>query len=78
MTKESVDLSVKIILVLGVAALCAGCTTTTSTPTASNRPDFHTTSEKRVYTQRDLEKTGQRDLGPAIESLDPSVESSHP
>ena len=34
------------------------------------------TTTKRVYTQEELRKTGQTETGPALEQVDPSVQTS--
>ena len=66
------------ILLLALAAASvalAGCTTETATTTTSNVDQ----TQKRVYTQEDLRKTGQTETGPALEQVDPSVTTSrHP
>ena len=65
-------------LLIGLFALAAflpGCTTTTTTTTAvpEGRPDVEITSEKRSYSQRELQKRGQPTVGGALEAQDPSV-----
>ena len=33
-------------------------------------------TEKRVHTQAELQKTGQSETGPALEKVDPSIQTS--
>jgi outer membrane biogenesis lipoprotein LolB len=64
---------------LGLVALASfilsGCTTTTETTTTSQS---QTDPAKRVHTQEELRKTGQTETGPALEKVDPAVQSSGP
>ena len=34
-------------------------------------------TEKRVHTQEELRKTGETETGPALEKVDPAVQTSH-
>ena len=66
------------ILVTALAAagfVFSGCRTETTTTTTSNADQ----TQKRVYTQEELRKTGQSETGPALEKVDPAVTTSqHP
>jgi hypothetical protein len=56
-------------LALGSLAL-AGCTTTETTTTAQTNPS------KRVYSQDQLNSSGEAQTGPALERIDPAVSQS--
>jgi outer membrane murein-binding lipoprotein Lpp len=66
-------------LVLCAAALAglilSGCTTTTETTTTTQS---QVDPAKRVHTQEELRKTGQSETGPALEKVDPAVQTSGP
>lgn len=57
---------------LGGLCVLAGCTTTTTRTTASETPPYDQTT-KRVYTQRQMTKTGEQTPAAALEKLDASV-----
>lgn len=63
----------KTIAVLSLAVALAGCTTTTTTRTADTRATHRELSDKRIHTKAELEKTGQPELGAALETVDPAV-----
>jgi len=71
-------MKVQSILLIALAAASfafSGCTTETTTTTASNVDQ----TQKRVHTQEELRKTGQTETGPALEQVDPAVTTSrHP
>jgi outer membrane biogenesis lipoprotein LolB len=56
-------------LALGSLAL-AGCTSTTETTTTTTA---QTNPSKRVYSQDELQTTGEAQTGPALERVDPSI-----
>jgi outer membrane biogenesis lipoprotein LolB len=64
---------------LGLVALASfilsGCTAATETTTTTQS---QTDPAKRVHTQEELRKTGQTETGPALEKVDPAVQSSGP
>jgi hypothetical protein len=59
-------------LALG-AGLLAGCASTTTTTTTQSQTDQ---TKKRVHTQEELKKSGQSEVGPALEKTDPAVRIS--
>ena len=64
---------------LATTAFLSGCTTTTSTQTASTeqgRPDVEITSEGRSYSQRELQKRGRQTVGDSLSAQDASVRVS--
>ena len=63
---------------LATTAFLSGCTTTTSTQTASaeGRPDVEITSEGRSYSQRELQKRGRQTVGDSLSAQDASVRVS--
>lgn len=72
----------KTLSLLAVLALLAGCTTTTTTTRSRSgetaeatamTPDERRTINRRSYTKDDLQKTGQTDVGRALQTLDASV-----
>jgi outer membrane biogenesis lipoprotein LolB len=48
--------------------LLAGCTSTTTTTQSQTDQ-----TKKRVHTQEELKKSGQSEVGPALEKTDPAV-----
>lgn len=64
---------------LGLLAVCglvfSGCATDTTTTTTQTQTDPTT---KRVHTQEELRKSGETDVGPALEKTDPAVRMSGP
>jgi hypothetical protein len=76
----------KTISLLAVLALLVGCTTTetrtrtmssTETVSASEQSrDRDVAVNKRVYTQRDIKKSGRTTVGDALRTLDPAVTTS--
>ncbi len=66
----------KTLALLFLAAAFIGCTTTTTTRTAATDARQRTSSQKRVYTDAELEKTGRSQLGDALETVDPAVDVS--
>jgi outer membrane biogenesis lipoprotein LolB len=56
------------------SGVLASCTTTTTKTTADTAPYDQT--KKRVYTQSQMQKTGETNPGTALEKLDPSVRIS--
>lgn len=72
---DSVSMMMKAqtILVTALAAasfVFSGCTTERTTTTTTTNTDQ---TQKRVYTQAELRKTGETDTGRALEKVDPSV-----
>ena len=71
---------------VAAAALTGGCTTTqtTTASTQEQRRDVEVTTEKRSYSQKELQKRGRQNVGEALEAQDASVRidgarvSSHP
>lgn len=65
-----------VFLVSIVSVVVAGCVTETT----RSRPMASTTDQtkKRVYTQEELQKTGQSDTGAALAKVDPSVQTTGP
>lgn len=64
----------KTLAFLAIATLFVGCTATTTTTTTSNTaPQRDYLANKRVHTHEDLQKTGQPELGGALQTVDPSV-----
>ncbi len=64
----------KTFALLLLAAALTGCTTTTTTRTAAaNDARQRELSVKRVHTQEELQKTGQPEIGPALQTVDPAV-----
>jgi len=66
----------KTLSLLAALALFTGCTTTTTRTRAvdTTRAENATAmTPKRVYTQADLQKTGQPELGGALQTVDASV-----
>ena len=62
------------LLTLSAVALSfAGCTTTTRTTAQQERRDVEITSEKRSYSQAELQKRGRSNVGEALEAQDASV-----
>lgn len=55
-----------------VLASLSSCTTTTTTTAGRETPPYDQT-KKRVYTQQQLQKTGESTNAAALEKLDPSV-----
>jgi predicted small secreted protein len=55
-------------LALGSLALASCTTTKTATTTTAE-----TNPSKRVYTQQQLQETGDTQTGPALQKLDPAV-----
>ncbi|MEP6956313.1 MAG: hypothetical protein ABI883_05760 [Chthoniobacterales bacterium] len=54
-----------------------GCTTTeTTTAQTTKRQDVEITSEKRSYSQAELQKRGQPELGGALSAQDASIRVS--
>jgi hypothetical protein len=70
-------MKVQPILLVALAAaslVFSGCTTATTTTTSKTDQ-----TQKRVYTEDELRKTGETDTGPALEKVDPSVTTTrHP
>lgn len=56
------------LVVLGGFVL-SGCASQKESVTTTN------TTEKRVYTQDEVQKTGETQTGPALEKIDPSVQT---
>lgn len=67
--------SVALGLVALVSFILSGCATTTETATTRQS---QTDPATRVHTQEELRKTGQTEIGPALEKVDPAVQSSGP
>ena len=65
-----------VFLVSIVSVVLAGCVTETT----RSRPMTSTTDQtkKRVYTQEELQKTGQTDTASALQKVDPSIQTSGP
>jgi hypothetical protein len=53
----------------------SGCAATNETVTTT---PSQTDPTKRVHTQEELRKTGQSETGPALETVDPAVQTSGP
>jgi uncharacterized lipoprotein YajG len=65
------------ICALAAAAFLGGCTTPATTTTASNeRQDVEITSEKRSYSQKELQKRGRQTVGDSLQAQDASVRVS--
>jgi hypothetical protein len=60
------------ILAISVGSL-GGCTSTTTTTTTQSQTDQ---TRKRLHTQEELKKSGQSEVGPALEKTDPAVRIS--
>jgi hypothetical protein len=76
-----------------VSALAVGCTTTAPPRTAAAaatrpcpqdsasripmRPGECSSSPGRTYSDKDMERTGQTDVGDALQMLDPSITVHH-
>ena len=56
------------------AGLLGGCASTSTTTTTQSQTDQ---TKKRVHTQEELKKSGQSEVGPALEKTDPAVRISH-
>jgi hypothetical protein len=53
-----------------------GCTNEPTARTARNtRGASNTNPSERVYSQHDLERTGETQVGPALEKADPDIRS---
>lgn len=68
----------KTLSVLAFAVAFVGCTTnptTTTTTTTSSRNGqiSNSATNKRVYTQADLQRSGRVNTGPALRTLDPDI-----
>ena len=62
---------------LATTAFLGGCTTpSTQTTSTQERPDVEITSEKRSYSQKELQKRGRQNVGEALEAQDASVRIS--
>jgi outer membrane biogenesis lipoprotein LolB len=57
-----------------VSVLLSGCVTETTRSSVSTTDQ----TKKRVYTQEELQKTGQTDTGSALQKVDPSIQTSGP
>jgi outer membrane biogenesis lipoprotein LolB len=59
---------------VGVAcALFLGCASSKETVTESTTDQ----TQKRVHTQEELKKSGETQLGPALEKTDPAIQTTH-
>jgi len=74
-TRESLLMKTRYYFVVAAlsAVALAGCTSDT-TETTQTQTDQTTT---RVHTQDELRKTGESQTGPALEKVDPSVQTNH-
>jgi PBP1b-binding outer membrane lipoprotein LpoB len=61
---------ISLIAVASVAL--SGCASQKESVTQSSTD----TTNKRVHTQAELQKTGQSETGPALEKVDPSIQTS--
>jgi hypothetical protein len=59
------------------AAAQTGATSCGQTSTASRIPNQCSASPVRTYSQEDVQRTGQTDVGPALQMLDPSITVHH-
>ncbi|MDQ6626698.1 MAG: hypothetical protein M3Y69_11280 [Verrucomicrobiota bacterium] len=67
----------KTFAILLCAAALIGCTTT-ETATVDNRPSHRELSQKRVYTQEELQKTGHNEsIADALSTVDASITTNH-
>jgi outer membrane biogenesis lipoprotein LolB len=59
---------------VGVAcALVSGCASQKETVTESTTDQ----TQKRVHTQEELKKSGETQVGPALEKTDPAIQTTH-
>jgi outer membrane biogenesis lipoprotein LolB len=65
------------VVVLAIASfVLSGCARETETMTTTSNTDQ---AEKRVHTQEELQKSGQSEVGPALEKSDAAIRTStHP
>jgi outer membrane biogenesis lipoprotein LolB len=64
------------LVVLALASMgLSGCANPNKKETMVQSPD---TTNKRVHTQEELQKTGQSETGPALEKVDPAVQVTGP
>jgi outer membrane biogenesis lipoprotein LolB len=65
------------VVALAIAGfVLSGCASDTETMTTTSNTDQ---TEKRVHTQEELQKSGQSEVGPALEKSDAAIRtSSHP
>ncbi len=63
----------KTLAILAIAAAFVGCTATTTTTTSNPAPQRDFLANKRVHTQEELQKTGQPEIGAALQTVDPAV-----
>ncbi|MDQ6655111.1 MAG: hypothetical protein M3Y80_04780 [Verrucomicrobiota bacterium] len=68
-----------VLLALAISApLIAGCTTTTTTTAqTTKRKDVELTTEKRSYSQAELQKRGRQTVGESLAAEDASISVSH-
>jgi outer membrane biogenesis lipoprotein LolB len=59
------------VILAGASFLLSGCASDPTTSTPATDP-----TRKRVYTQEELKKTGQSETGPALEKVDPAIQTS--
>jgi hypothetical protein len=60
-------------LVVVACSLFGGCASQKETVTESTTDQ----TQKRVHTQEELKKSGETQVGPALEKTDPAIQTSH-
>lgn len=68
----------KTLALLALAAAFVGCTTTpttttTTTTSSRNAQIDNSATNKRVYTQSDLQRSGRANTGAALRTIDPDI-----
>lgn len=65
-------LSISLVAVAVASVVLSGCASQKESVVESSTD----ATTKRVHTQEELQKTGQSETGPALEKVDPSVQTS--
>lgn len=60
------------LVVAAAASLLSGCATQKETVVTTTDQ-----TQKRIHTQEELKKTGETQVGPALEKTDAAIQSSH-
>ena len=66
--------AISLVLLAAASSLLSGCASPKESVTQSTVDQ----TLKRVHTQEALKKTGEAQTGPALEKVDPAVQTSHP
>jgi len=66
--------AISLVLLAAASSLLSGCASPKESVTQSTVDQ----TLKRVHTQEELKKTGEAQTGPALEKVDPAVQTSHP